>query len=98
MGTKGHKNGGKIGGRHTTVSEHAIKVVDFAEKLPEVTRISIGRLTAGIKNAPHCIKLVERSGGLLVKVRGSNTIQEFTIYSNDVKKTIDEIEGCFGKK
>ena len=95
MGTKGHKSGGKIGGRHTTVSEHAIKVVDFAEKLPEVTRISIGRLTAGIKNAPHCIKLVERSGGLLVKVRGSNTIQEFTIYSNDVRRTINAIKENF---
>lgn len=96
MGTKGHRNGGKICGRHTTVSEHAIKVVDFVEKLPEVTRISIGRLTAGIKNAPHCIKLMERSGGLLVKVRGSNTIQEFTIYSSDVKKTVDAIEEYFG--
>lgn len=84
-----HKNGGKIGGRHTTLTEQAAKVVKLIEKQPEVKSICLSRLTAGIKNAKPRVMAKELSGGIEVKVRSTNTIQEIMVYSKDIDKTMN---------
>ena len=37
-----HKTGGKITTSHTSIIDAALPVVEAAEKLPEVTKISLG--------------------------------------------------------
>ncbi|MCK4635606.1 MAG: hypothetical protein KAT32_01985 [Candidatus Moranbacteria bacterium] len=85
--SKGHRQGGKIKGRHTTIIPVAEKIVDLLSKNPEVKKISVGFIKHGIKSGKHAIKVSEMESGLLLKIRGTASIQEIRIYT-DAKESI----------
>ncbi len=90
--SKGHRQGGKIAGRHTTVIPAAEKIVDFLQRQEIVNKISIGFIKHGIKSGNHSIKFIEMDSGLLLKIRGSASIQEIRVYtesSNELKKILE---------
>ena len=90
--SKGHKQGGKITGSHTTVIPAAEKLVDFLQKINEVDKISVGFIKHGIKSGKHAIKITESDSGLLLKVRGSASIQEIRIYTKNKKNVENSIK------
>ncbi len=78
-----HVAGGKINHSHTTVIDAAIKVITLAESLPEVSKISLGKITAGLPTGIHRIKCLAITGGLRVEVRGTSSKQQLFIYCSD---------------
>lgn len=92
--SKGHRAGGKMAGSHTTVIPAAEKIVDFLEKRVEVKKISVGFIKHGIKGGRHSVKITEIESGLLLKVRGTASIQEIWVYTDEsslTKNLINEI-------
>jgi hypothetical protein len=87
---KGHRQGGKIKGRHTTVIPVVEKLIDSLEKCVAVQKISVGFIKQGIKNGKHAIKVMEMDSGLLLKVRGTASIQEIRVYASQ-KEEIQEM-------
>ena len=79
--SKGHRQGGKISGKHTTVIPAAEKVVDFLNRRDIVNKISVGFIKHGIKSGRHSIKIAYMDSGLLLKIRGSASIQEIRVYT-----------------
>lgn len=84
--SKGHRAGGKVAGKHTTVIPAAEKIVDFLEKQTEVRKISVGFIKHGIKSGRHSIKITQIESGLLLKVRGTASIQEIWVYTDECEK------------
>ena len=80
---KGHRQGGKIKGRHTTVIPAAEGVVDFLEKNSTVRKIVVGFIKQGIKGGRHAVKIAQMDSGLLLKIRGTASIQEIRVYTKD---------------
>lgn len=83
---KGHAHGGKVSGRHTTVTEAAQKVVLSAEKLPEVTKICLGIIKRA-RSGQFGIKLFPIHGGLRAVISGSQAVQHLFIYTNNIEAT-----------
>jgi len=92
---KGHMRGGKISGSHSTVIDAAQKVVKLAERLPEVTKVSLGYIKNGLPTGGHHIKCAPIVGGLRVDVRGTHSKQEVFVYTNDLLKTTKALEALF---
>ncbi|MFZ2226367.1 MAG: DUF2103 domain-containing protein [Candidatus Moraniibacteriota bacterium] len=92
MASKNHRQGNKMGGRHTTVIDAAQKIVDLAQKMPEVKKVVAGYITSGIRGGKQHVKIEGMVGGLLLKVRGSTCIQEVRVYSKNIKETQGKIE------
>jgi len=90
--SKGHRQGGKITGSHTTVIPAAEKVVDFLQRHNDVNKISVGFIVHGIKSAKHTIKVMKTDTGLLLKVRGSASIQEIRVYTKNKEVVISSIK------
>ncbi len=91
--SKNHRDGNKIGGRHTTIIDAAEKVVDFIREIPTVSRLTAGQIKMNLPTAQHRIIIKEETGCLLVKVRGTKSIQDIRVYSRDpriVKSIIEE--------
>lgn len=86
MGNKNHRAGGKMGGRHTTVIDASKPVVDYFLKHSEVTSVVAGHLKMGVKTGMQRIKIMEESGCLLVKVRGTASIQEIRVFSKNLEQ------------
>ncbi|MEN8252569.1 MAG: DUF2103 domain-containing protein [Patescibacteria group bacterium] len=95
--SKGHRQGGKISGRHTTVIPAAEKIVDFLARQQEVKKISVGFIKHGIKSGKHSVKIMEMESGLLLKIRGSASIQEVRVYTAQ-KKNIRTLIEEFAQK
>jgi hypothetical protein len=87
--SKGHRQGGKIGGKHTTIIPVAEKIVDFLKRNELVQKISVGFIKQGIKSGRHALKIMEMESGLLLKIRGTASIQEIRVYTNQ-KETIQK--------
>ena len=86
---KDHRSGGKFAGSHTTVTTAAALLADCATQLPEVSKISLGFIKAGLpsaKGSRRC-KITERQGNLLLSVRDNASTQELVIYTEDLQKT-----------
>ena len=81
--SKGHRQGGKTKGRHTTVIPAAEGIVDFLEKNSTVRKIVVGFIKQGIKGGRHAVKIIQMDSGLLLKVRGTASIQEIRVYTKD---------------
>jgi len=90
--SKGHKQGGKITGSHTTVIPAAEKIVDLLQKNVMVQKISVGFIKHGIKNGRQAIKIMEMDSGLLLKVRGTASIQEIRVYTNNQEKITEALK------
>ena len=79
--------GGKITASHSTLIEAAVRVVAAARKQPEVSKISLGMIKSNIGIAPPRLIFRPMTGGLLVKVRGNNSIQDIRVYTSDPVST-----------
>ena len=67
--SKGHKQGGKITGKHTTVIPSAEKVVDLLQKNGLVNKISVGFVKHGIRGGRHAIKIMDMENGAGIDYR-----------------------------
>ncbi len=93
--SKGHRAGGKVSGKHTTVIPASEKIVDFLEKQIEIKKISVGFIKQGIKGGNHSIKITKTASGLLLKVRGTASIQDIWVYTDDVENVAKTIKDEF---
>ena len=92
-----HKTGKKITASHTSIIDAAFPVVAAAEKLPQVTKISLGIIKqVGKSRGQHRIKLLPIFGGWKITVRGSSTVQEIYVYTDDSAGTRAALEARFG--
>lgn len=84
-----HRDGGKIGGDHTTLSDLAAILVDIAVNLPEVSRISPGYLknSVGGGRSARSVKLSDCQGGLLLTVRQNGSVQEVRVFTKNPQNT-----------
>lgn len=82
-----HIAGGKVNRSHTTIIDAAQIVIKTAESLTEVTKISLGVITAGLPTGIHRIKLIPITGGLRAEVRGSSSKQQLYIYTTNPEET-----------
>jgi len=84
-----HRNGKKSCGTHTTCSDLSARVHDIAARIQKVTGISLGVLQSGrgITGGSQRVKIGEMTGGLLLTVRQSRSVQEVRVYSTDVQAT-----------
>jgi hypothetical protein len=95
MNKSNHRCGGKIGGKHTTVIDASKPVVDFLTKHPEVTSVTVGYIKMRLKTAPQRMKIMEESGCLFLKVRGTASIQELRVFSKNIEQVKSDLEAKF---
>jgi hypothetical protein len=95
MSNSNHRAGGKIGGRHTTLIDAAKPVVDFLLKHPEANSVVVGYITMRLRTAPQRIKIMEESGCLLLKIRGTASLQEVRVFSKNLEKIRQSLEDKF---
>ncbi len=90
---KNHRSGEKFSGSHTSIIEESGKIVDLLEKIPEVTNISLGLITPGLKQAKVSprLKIREFSGGIALIIRGKSSQQEIRIYTKSVKDVKEKL-------
>ena len=91
-----HKTGRKITTSHTSIIDAAIPVVKAAERLPDVSKISLGIIKqVGKSRGQHRLKFQPIVGGWKITVRGSSTVQEIYVYTEDATSTRTAIEAGF---
>ncbi len=74
-----HKTGRKLTRSHTTITEKAKEVVSAIERLPDVTKISLG-IIKQIGLGKPAVKFHPITGGFRCIVRGNVSIQEIWVY------------------
>ncbi|PKB73087.1 MAG: hypothetical protein BZY75_03630 [SAR202 cluster bacterium Io17-Chloro-G7] len=91
-----HKSGGKITTNHTSLTDAALSIVEAAEKLPEVDKISLGIIKqVGKSRGPRKLKFLPIVGGWKLTVRGSTSVQQIYIYTAQADKTKSVLEAMF---
>ncbi|MDQ3099045.1 MAG: DUF2103 domain-containing protein [bacterium] len=90
-----HAVGGKINHSHTTIIDAVQKVLVLTDKLPEVSKISLGKITAGLPTGIHRLKCIPITGGLRVEIRGTSSKQQIFVYTSNPKKTEKELIAGF---
>ena len=81
-----HKAGKKFSKSHTTIIDAAIPIINQLEKQPEVTKIVLGIIKAGLRPAPQRTKITPIQNGLKLQIRGTNSVQTIFVYSIDASK------------
>ena len=74
-----HKTGRKLTRSHTTITEKAKEVVTLLERLPDVTKISLG-IIKQIGLGKPAVKFHPITGGFRCVVRGNTSIQDVWVY------------------
>jgi hypothetical protein len=87
---RGLLKGPKFNGRHSTVIESAIPVVEAARDCAYVTKIALGVITPLRPGAEH-LKFTPASGCLKMQVRGTHAVQTFWVYTTEPEVVIAEI-------
>jgi len=91
----GHLSGGKYTASHTTVIDAALLPAQAAARLACVSKISLG-LIKTLRDGPPAMKFTEeRTGCLLVKVRGVSSIQEIRVYTTDKDAAENAMRAAF---
>jgi hypothetical protein len=98
MGRMGHISGKQISKQHSTVIDAAQDVVKFLQKIPEVTKIALGRLDVHLPTTEWRIKYTEIQGGIKLQVRGTNSIQQLMIYTTNCGLIKEKLTSEFQKK
>jgi hypothetical protein len=75
-----HKTGRKLTRSHTTLTEKAKEVVTMLERLPEITKISLG-IIKKIGLGKPAVKYHPITGGFRCTIRGNVSIQEVWVYA-----------------
>jgi len=92
---KNHRSGKKMGGKHTTVIDAAEKVIDFLNKNPYVSNIIAGKIKMGLKTSAHSMKITQETGCLSIKVRGTGSIQDIRVFSQNLEIVREAFEKEF---
>ena len=89
--------GGKIGGKHTTLIDAAMPLVNQACKLPTVRKITLNtiRYVNSKQGGPNRVKFRAINGGLQAKVRGNASVQVISIYCSEPQLTQKQLELVF---
>ena len=75
----------KITDSHSTTTEASDEIIKAAKNLKEISKIGIGIIkTTKSKGGKRAIKFLPITGGVKAIVRGSGTVQELYIYTNDI--------------
>jgi len=80
-----HRSGGKVTGSHTTLCETAAEIVDFLNNLEQVTKISLGVITALAGTRHGCrrvVKIVNETRCTLLVVTQKGSVQDVRFYSS----------------
>jgi len=93
--TKNTRNGYKMGGKHTTVIDAAEKVVDYLRSNGDVDKVVASRIKMGLKTSKHSMKIIHETGCLLLKVRGTASIQDIRVFSQNISTIQKAIENKF---
>lgn len=86
--------GPKIAGRHGTVIDAALPVIEAIGKLDNV-RIRPGIIRQIKSHGRRRLRFTERQSGLLIKVIGNATTQEIEVYTGDKKLAKEVAEKAF---
>ncbi len=86
--------GGKITKSHSTLTEISEKIVIEAVKLPLISKIGIGNIIH-VGGGRRDIKFLPITGGIKAIVRGSGSVQELYIYTNESDKIKVELIKIF---
>lgn len=86
---KTSRAGGKYTGTHTTLIPLAATVCDIAHTCINVTKISPGFITSGLRplRGLRRIKINEREAGLRLSIRDNTSLQEIHLYVTDIEAT-----------
>ena len=76
----------KITDSHSTLTDTSILVVNEVSKYPEVSKIGIANITH-VGGGRKSLKFLPITGGIKAVVRGSGSVQDIYIYTNDPEKT-----------
>lgn len=90
MPSKGHRQGGKFGGSHTTIIPAAEIVADTAAQQDDVTNISLGVIKAGLPsvNGQRRVKITDAFPGLVVlSIRDNTAHQELRVFTRNPQAT-----------
>jgi hypothetical protein len=82
--------GSKFNGKHSTIIEPAIPVIEAARESRHVTKIALGVITP-VHSAESHLKFSSVSGGLKMQVRGRHAVQIFWIYTTEPDAVIAEL-------
>lgn len=87
---KNHRDGGKIGGNHTTLLDLAVVMTDIASSYPEVKTISPGHIVVNRDKSGgnRRVKFAWIKGGLLMTIRQNRSVQEVRVYTTDTQSTM----------
>lgn len=90
---KNHRDGGKMGGNHTTLIDLAVTMVDFARSRPEVKSVSPGMIQvgSGVTGGVQRVKFSWIRGGLLMTIRQNRSVQEVRVFTDDTQTTMVEL-------
>ncbi len=80
-----HRSGGKIAGSHSTLIDHAVRVVDAAQALSEVSKIVLGEIV--VKKCSQRLKFTEISAGLRLTICGNASLQIVYVYTSNPEST-----------
>ncbi|MBX9906549.1 DUF2103 domain-containing protein [Patescibacteria group bacterium] len=91
--SKYSRSGGKYTRAHSTLIPFATEICDALNIQPEVTKISLGFITSGLRssNNNRRLKIKGDIGSLLLSVRDNKATQEIRIYTSDLEKTKRDI-------
>ena len=84
----------KITRSHTSAIEKADEVVSLIQKLPEVTKISLG-IIKHIGVGKPAVKFHPITGGFKAVIRGNISIQEIFVYTKDEVGVQKRIKSLF---
>jgi len=88
-----HRDGGKMRGTHTTLTDLGAEVVDLIQKLGVVRGVSTGLCQAGKGVAGGCrkVKIVEGRGHVILTVRQSHSVNEIRVFSGNLREAMFRI-------
>ncbi|MCF7865479.1 MAG: DUF2103 domain-containing protein [Candidatus Pacebacteria bacterium] len=84
----------KITRSHTSAIGKAEEVVALIQKIPAVTKISLG-IIKHIGVGKPTVKFHVITGGCKAVIRGNISIQEIFVYTKEVEFVQNKIKGCF---
>ncbi len=94
----GHFGGKRVSKQHSTVIEAAEDIVKFLHKVPEVSKIALGRIDVHLPPTEWRIKFAEIRGGIRLQIRGTNSIQQIMIYTSESAVIKERLDLEFSKK
>lgn len=85
-----HRQGKKVSGKHTTLTDFASDVVDIVAKLPSVKKISNGIINPGksSRSGIRRVRISQQTGGIHLSVRQATSVQTLHVFCEDGQTTV----------